>query len=223
MKAITARSSISLTVALASFFCVINSASAFSEPAFQSSFKKFTSASGNTDTEQAAQEFQQLLNAEPANPLLMAYAGAATAKLATTTIFPWKKMSYAEDGMAKLDKALQITTNVDNLSNSNSGIAMHGNVPVTLEVKFVAANTFLAVPGFMNRAAQGQKLLNEILQHPQFINTVSSFRGAVWLRAANLALEQKHPELAKTYLNAVIQANAPQANSAASLLKGIPS
>ena len=223
MKAITVRSSISLTLALASFFCVINSASAFSEPAFQSSFKKFTSASGNADTEQAAQEFQQLLNAEPANPLLMAYAGAATAKLATTTIFPWKKMSYAEDGMAKLDKALQITTNTDNLSNSNSGIAMHGNVPVTLEVKFVAANTFLAVPAFMNRAAQGQKLLNEILQHPQFINTVSSFRGAVWLRAANLALEQKHPELAKTYLNAVIQANAPQANSAASLLKGIPS
>jgi len=221
MNASPTRSTITLTLVLASLFASANPAYAFSEATFQASFKKFTTP-GNADTEQVAQEFQQLLNTEPANPLLMAYVGASTAKLATTTIFPWKKMSYAEDGLAKIDKALQMTANAD--SNVHSiNIAMHASVPVTLEIKFVAANTFLAVPGFMNRSTQGQKLLNDILQHPQFSSTPSSFRGAVWLRAAKLAIEQKQSDIAKTYLNAVIQANAPQAPSASSLLKGITS
>ena len=224
MKVRTSPASISFSfiIAFSSLFGIVDSASAFSETAFQSSFKKFTTAADDKVIEQTAQEFQQLLAAEPGNPLLMAYAGASTARLATTTMFPWKKMSYAEDGMAKLDKALQITANADNDAASHSP-AMHGSVPVTLEVKFVAANTFLALPGFMNRASQGQKLLNDVLQQAQFATTASSFRGAVWLRAATLALEQKHPELAKTYLTAVIQANAPQASAAVQLMKGIAS
>ncbi len=220
MKATTKLRLIKLVVlssTLSTLICVTNTASAFSEPDFQTNFKKFTQAQGDTDTEQAASGFHEMLKAEPANPLLMAYTGAATTKLATTTIFPWKKMSYSEDGLAMLDKALQLASNVHAMPE------MHGKVPVVLEAKFVAANTFLAVPGFMNRGSQGQKLLNEILQHPLFASTAVDFRGAVWMRAANLAIDQKHPELAKTYLNAIIQANAPQAANANSLLKGIPS
>ena len=206
-----------ITSTLTTLLCSANTASAFSEPDFQTNFKKFTQAQGDTDTEQSAAGFQEMLKAEPTNPLLMAYAGAATTKLATTTMFPWKKMSYSEEGLAMLDKALQLS------SGTNGAAAMHGAVPAVLEVKFVAANTFLAVPSFMNRSSQGQTLLNEILQHPQFSSAAIGFRGAVWMRAANLAIDQKHPELAKTYLSAIIQANAPQAASANHLLKGIPS
>lgn len=35
---------------------------------------------------------------------------------------------------------------------------LHQEVPAVLEVRFAAANTFLAVPGFMNRVARGAKL-----------------------------------------------------------------
>ncbi|MFZ6752386.1 hypothetical protein ACO0KY_03335 [Undibacterium sp. Dicai25W] len=217
MKAINKLSLVSVVVLSSTLICAANSANAFSESDFQMNFKSFTQAKSDADAEKAATGFQEMLKAEPANPLLMAYAGAATTKLATTTIFPWKKMSYSEDGLAMLDKALQLS------SNTNAAAAMHGTVPVALEAKFVAANTFLAVPGFMNRGGQGQKLLNEILQHPLFSSTAVDFRGAVWMRAANLAIDQKHPELAKTYLKAIIQANAPQAANANSLLKGIPS
>ena len=200
---------ISLTAAF--FSLASGKAMAFSEPEFQAAFQQFSTASGAE--ERAAESFAALLKKEPANPLLMAYSGAATSRLASVTSLPWKKMSYAEEGMAMLDKALQLV--------AASEAEMHGTIPVAMEVKFVAANTFLAVPGFMNRGPRGAKLLAEVVEHKQFDQTALGFRGAVWIRAARLALEQKRNEDAKRYLNAVIQNGAPQAEAAKGLLKGV--
>ena len=197
------------------FFAVTTQAMAFSEPQFQAAFQQFT-APGSGNEEKAATAFNDLLKQEPGSPLLMAYAGASTGKLATTTIFPWKKMAFAEEGMAMLEKALQ-------LAASNENAQSHGSTPALLEVKFVAANTFLAVPAFMNRGPRGIKLLNEVLEHKQLEKSEPGFRGAVLMRAASLATEQKRSEDAKRYLNEVIQLKAPQADAAKAMLKGITS
>ncbi|PXX43285.1 hypothetical protein [Undibacterium pigrum] len=190
-------------------------AMAFSEPQFQTAFQQFTqSAKGNEEA--AANAFSELLKQDPTSPLIMAYAGASTGKLAVTTMFPWKKMSYAEDGMAMLEKALQ-------LAAANENAQGHGSTPVILEVKYVAASTFLAVPAFMNRGPRGLKLLNEVLEHKQFDKAEPGFRGSVLMRAASLANEQKRPEDARRYLNEVVKQNAPQAEAAKAMLKGIPS
>ncbi|MFZ6677323.1 hypothetical protein [Undibacterium sp. Tian12W] len=190
-------------------------AMAFSEPQFQTAFQHFTQSAKGSE-EAAANAFSELLKQDPASPLIMAYAGASTSKLAVTTMFPWKKMSYAEDGMAMLEKALQ-------LAAANENAQGHGSTPVTLEVKYVAASTFLAVPAFMNRGPRGAKLLNEVLEHKQFDKAEPGFRGSVLMRAASLANEQKRPEDAKRYLNEVVKQNAPQAEAARAMLKGIPS
>lgn len=187
-------------------------AMAASEPEFQAALQQLISPTGSKEL--AAESFSALLKKEPGNPLLMAYAGSATSSLATTTFLPWKKMSYAEEGMALLDKALQLVA-------ASDGSAMHGTTSVVLEVKFTALNTFLAVPGFMNRGARGEKLLSEVLAHAQFEQAALGFRGAVWMRAARLALEQKRSEDAKRFLNAVIHHAAPQAEAAKAMLKGV--
>ena len=194
---------------------VSSQAMAFSEPQFQSAFQQFIQ-SGKGSEEAAATAFNELLKQDPASPLIMAYAGASTGKLAVPTMFPWKKMSYAEDGMAMLEKALQ-------LAAANENAQGHGSTPVILEVKYVAASTFLAVPAFMNRGPRGTKLLNEVLEHKQFDKAEPGFRGSVLMRAASLATEQKRPDDAKRYLNEVIKQNAPQAEAAKAMLKGIPS
>ncbi|MEB0015180.1 hypothetical protein QN416_26645, partial [Glaciimonas sp. Cout2] len=72
-------------------------AQAFSEAAFQAAF---THLMHPHQTDQAAAAFTALQQSEPGNPLLLAYRGASTAKRAADTIFPWKKMAYAEEGMA---------------------------------------------------------------------------------------------------------------------------
>lgn len=187
-------------------------AHAFSEPEFQSALQLLIAPGGSE--ERAAEAFSALLKQEPANPLLMAYSGSATARLATTTVFPWKKMAFAEEGLALLDKALQ-------LEAASDGTQLHGSTAIVLEVKFTAASTFLAVPGFMNRGARGGKLLGEVLESKQFEQAGLGFRGAVWMRAARLALEQKRLDDARRYLNAVILHNAPQQETAKGLLKGV--
>jgi hypothetical protein len=186
------------------------------DAAFDSAFQQFNSASGGeaAAVDKAVDAFEALLKAEPANPVLMAYAGASTALKSTTTMLPWKKMGYAEDGMALLDKAIA------QLTPAHDAPLQHGT-PSALEVKFVAANTFLAVPGFMNRGARGSKLLNEVLASPLLATAPLPFRGTVWMRAARLAQAEQRPADARRWLEEIVRQGAPQAEAARARLKEI--
>jgi hypothetical protein len=193
-------------------------AQAATEAQFQVAFEQFQQAARGSESaiEKSADAFMALLKAEPGNPVLMAYTGAATSMKATTTLLPWKKMGYAEDGMALLDKALAM------LNATHNAPLQHGT-PAVLEVRFVAARTFLAVPGFMNRAARGGKLLVDVLSSPLLASSPLGFRADVWLAGAQLAVKENHPDDARKYLNEVIKANAPQAEAARAQLKALAS
>ena len=120
----------------------------------------------------AAAAFASLLKAEPANPVLLAYSGAATSMKATTTWLPWKMLAHAEEGLAQIDKALALLTPAHNAP-------LQQGTPAVLEVKLVAANTFMAVPGFMNRKERGQRLLNEVLASPLLATAPAEFQASV--------------------------------------------
>jgi tetratricopeptide (TPR) repeat protein len=200
-----------LLLSLCASMLTMPDANAYSEADFQTAFQSLRAGAGNE--ERAAKAFQNLLNAEPGQPLLMAYAGSATSRLAVTTIFPWKKMSYAEEGLAMIDKSLILA--------EKEPTQLHGHTLQLLEIKLVAASTFLAVPEFMNRHTRGQKLLDDILVHPQLSTADLGFRGEVWMRAARLAQQQKRIEDAKKLAEEVIRNQAPQAEKAKQLLQGL--
>lgn len=166
--------------------------------------------------ERAANAFDTLLKAEPTNPLLMAYAGASTSLRATTTWLPWQKMRFVEDGLAQLDKALALLSPAHNT-------ALPQQVPAALEVRYVAASTFLAVPGFMNRGARGKKLLTEVADSPLLATVPVTFRGDVWLRAADQAIKDDLKQDARKYLSALVQSGAPQAAQARTKLAALSS
>lgn len=151
--------------------------------AFAAAFALFTRAAGGDETriEPAAEAFTALLRQQPTDVVLMAYAGAATAMRARTTLLPWKKMRYADDGLAQLDKALQL------LTPAHDAPAQRG-VPAQLEVKFTAASTFLALPGLFNRHERGLKLLADVAQHPLLKSSPTEFQAAV------AAAQRKHQE-----------------------------
>jgi hypothetical protein len=180
---------------------------------FENAYQLFASASSGRSSavDKAADAFESLRRAEPGNPVVLAYAGASTALKATTTMLPWKKMSYAEDGLAQLDKALAMLAPPHDLP-------LQHHVPGSLEVKFIAANTFLAVPSFMHRGARGAKLLEQVLASPLFMTAPLPFKGQVWMRAAKLATAEHRPADARRHLDAVIASGAPQAAAAKSRL-----
>jgi hypothetical protein len=189
-------------------------ASAAPDAQFQVGFAAFVQAQKGDSAalSKSVDAFTTMLQAEPGNPVLMAYTGAATTMQATTTMLPWKKMRYSEDGLAMLDKSLATLTPAHNAVVQN-------NVPGALDVRFVAASTFLAVPGFMNRGARGAKLLDEIVASPLLAQSPLEFRGAVWMRAAELAKNQNRTADVRKWLNEVVTNKAPQAEAAQVQLK----
>ncbi len=185
------------------------SAGVASASPFDTAYSDFTQArAGNAAAiERSADAFTLLLKAEPINPVLLAYAGASTTLRATTTWLPWQKMRFAEDGLAQLDKALALLGAAHNS-------ALPQQAPAALQVRFVAASTFLAVPGFMNRGVRGKQLLSEVANSPLLATAPLAFRGEVWLAAVEQAVKDDRKDDARKYFNALVQAGAPQATQA---------
>ncbi|MGY4831226.1 hypothetical protein ACVNIS_21835 [Sphaerotilaceae bacterium SBD11-9] len=184
---------------------------------FQSAFQTFQSAqkgdSGARD--RAADQFNELIKADPGQPMLMAYAGAATALKARGTFLPWKKIAYAEDGLAQIDKALAL------LQPAHDGVMLNRS-PVSLQTRFTAASSFLAMPAFFNRAARGAKLLADVQASPLLAQASPGFQGAVLMLAAQQAAKEFRTAEARRDLNDVIARGLPQAEAAKAALQELP-
>jgi len=195
-----------------------HSLAAAPEAQLQAAMQQFQAAAkGDTNAvDKSADTFAELLKAEPGNPLLMAYLGASTTMRATTTMLPWRKMSYAEDGLAHLDKALAML-------RAEHDVPQPGHVAVSLETRFTAISTFLAMPAMFNRGPRGAKLLHELLASPQFAQAPLPFQGAVWMRAAKYAEQDKRTDDARKFYQLVTDHKAPQATQAVAQLKALQS
>ena len=121
-------------------------------------------------------------------------------------------MSFAEDGLAQLDKALTML-------NPTHDQPLYRGAPASLDVRFVAASTFLGLPTLLNRHQRGARLLGDVLHSPLFAGAPLAFRGAVWLRAASEAANGKRLEEARQWLQQVVASGAPQAAKAQAQLK----
>lgn len=182
--------------------------------AWQRAMASFGAATGGKSdaVEPAAAQWRALSDADPADPVARAYAGAATSMRATTTILPWRKLSWADDGLALLDKALaQAAADPDR--KSPSGVA------AGLEVRFVAANTFLALPSMFNRGARGARLLDEVTRSAQLAAQPPGFQAAVWLRAGDFARAEKRADDARRWYERAAASGTPQAAAAQARLK----
>ncbi len=148
------------------------------EPQFAAAFQQFQQALRGDDgaIDKAAEAFGSLVQDTPTDPVLLAYAGAATAMKARSALMPWKKMGYAEDGLAQIDKALAM------LQPAHDSL-LHRGTPASLETRFVAATTFLGLPEMFHRKARGSQLLQDLLANPLLAQAPQPFRAAVQQRA----------------------------------------
>jgi hypothetical protein len=174
-------------------------------------------ADGNSaHIEPAAEQYTALSAADPSDPVLRAYAGAATSMRANTTMLPWRKMSYAEDGLAQIDKALA------QLGAAQERAASPAGVPVALEVRYVAASTFLALPGLFNRGARGEQLLAQVLAAPALAQAPAGFQATVWLYAGRHAVKNGKRDEARQWLQRAADSGVTQqASTARQSLQGL--
>jgi hypothetical protein len=138
----------------------------------RSFFQKALAGNGGVSPDTALARFEALQVKEPGNPMYEAYSGACLTLKGRDSWFPWKKMSYTEQGLDKIDNALSFASAISG-NDENS-------VRTRLVTQLVAAQTFLAVPNsIFNRANQGKKLLLDISRSPEYEKMGTEFRGMV--------------------------------------------
>lgn len=147
-------------------------AEALSETRAHALFVQATQTKTSADIDAAAAAYTQLLSTRPDDGVVMTYAGAITAMQATTTLLPWRKMRFADDGLALIDKALA------RLSPAQEAVAYRAT-PAVLEIQLTAATTFLALPAMFQRRERGLKLLANVATHPLLAQTPAAFQAAV--------------------------------------------
>ncbi len=141
----------------------------------------------------AIERFQALVDADPAQPLYLAYLGSAHTLKARDAWMPWTRMQYVEKGLDIIDKALSM------LGPEHDEQALRGSI-VGTETRLVAISTFLKVPGFLNRRQSADDLLAETLNTPAFFKAPPEVKGRLWLQAAELARLDKDPAARRGYL-----------------------
>ncbi len=193
-------------------------AQATPQPGFETAWQAFERAAGGDGaaTESAAAQFAALAQADASDPVLQAYAGAAWTLKGRDALLPWRKMSFTEEGLARLDKALA------QLQGAHDR-ALHRGTPASLETRFVAASVFLRLPGFFNRGPRGEQLLAEVVSSALLAGAPLPFQGEVLMRAGRQALKDKRPDEARRHFEAVLARNAPQAAAARQALQGLSS
>jgi len=160
-----------------------------------------------SDNEAASAQFMHLSQAEPGNPLYLAYYGSTLAIKARDAWLPWKKLKFGEQGLDQIDKALKrLTPEHDKVTP--------GKTPVGIETRLVAVETFFKVPDqFFHRYDSGKALLAETMKHPAFAQSPPQIQARFHLKAAFVAKKEDQPAEEKTQLKRALALD-PQGSDA---------
>lgn len=203
--------------AVMSLSVAMHDAQAATEAQYQAALKHFEAADNNpAEIDKAYQAFDALRAAEPNDPVLLAYTGAAHTWKATAAAEPMDALTLVDDGVAQIEKSLAL------LTPANDAPGYDGE-PGSMMVRFVAANTFLSLPSMFHKGPRGAKLLDDAINSPAFSKASPAFQGNVLMRAANKARDSKQTEQATLYAKAVISKKLPQAADAQALLSKLGS
>jgi hypothetical protein len=166
-------------------------------------------------TESALQQFKQLSEQEPANPLFRAYHGSAYAIKGDDALMPWTRLKLTGQGLDLIDKALE------QLTPQHDEVTLRG-APMGLETRLVAITTFLAVPDkHFHRLQAGKDLLTQAMNSAVFESASPQLKARFFYQAAIVArFEAKRSEEIDRLRKVLdLDAQSPDANDARARLK----
>ncbi len=141
------------------------------------------------DNQNAGEQFKHLTELEPGNPLFMAYYGATYALKADHAWMPWTQLRFGEQGLELIDKALKL------LSAEHDQILVRPAVPMSIETRLVAINTFLKVPDkYFHRYDAAKSLLAETMKGSLFAVSSPMIQARYHFQAAFVEQTEKKRE-----------------------------
>lgn len=167
----------------------------------QAVFFRATDGDGGA-TEEAVRRFEKLAAANTPQALLFtAYLGAAQTMQGRDAWLPWNKMRATERGLATLDKTLR------RLEAAHDKEIFHGT-PLSVEIRLVAATTFLSLPALFNRFDSGKQTLREAFASPAYAAAPGEIKARLHRQAAIAAQRDRIPRDEAAHLKQALEATA---------------
>lgn len=177
---------VAATVAIVSLTCSLGAAAQGSEESFikaQATFERGLHGS-ESDNEAATEQFRRLSETDSGNPLYLAYYGSAFTVKARDAWLPWKKLKLGEQGLDLIDKALK------RLTPEHDQLALR-KVPVSIETRLVAINTFFHLPDrYFHRYESAKALLAETMKSPAFAQSPPQIQARFYTQTALVAQKE---------------------------------
>jgi hypothetical protein len=150
----------------------------------------------------ATNRFRSLSLNYPKEPVFVAYFGACMTLQGRDAPNGINKQRLTEEGLGKIDFALQQLADDKNMPSIRR-----------LDIKLVAANSFIYIPSFFNRYDRGKRLLKEILEDPDFNKMAPGFKSASYFAAAMVAQGDGNKSEQRQYLELAVSTD-PQGRNA---------
>ncbi|WP_432451836.1 hypothetical protein ACRRS0_12350 [Agarivorans sp. QJM3NY_29] len=178
---------------LASLLLIVSySAMADLEPQLLTRY--FQAAQGDySELEQLYQEMQTAQQGQPGDAWALFYLGATETLKGDDAWLPWRKLNFTADGLARMDKAL-------NMIGPNHWQQQYRSLPQALYMQAMAAITYSSVPQFFNYQERGFELFRQVLADPQLLNAPVQASTWIYSFAIETALKQDQQPLAQAWL-----------------------
>jgi len=173
-------------------------------------------AGDEAKVETVYQQLENLIELEGQKPLTMVYLGGTETLKGRDAWMPWNKMKYVEQGLAKIDKGLDLlNANPIPLEDQRIVSGIH-EYHLT---QAISASTFTLLPDMFNYFERGYDIYLSLLARPEFAKEPFAATAWVYALAIQAAIRAEDLSQAKSWLAVMEQhdANHPQTLKAIAL------
>ena len=185
-----------LTLASLLLVCSYSASASINEQQLASYFQ---AAQGDySQLDSLYKELQLAHQQQPSDPWTLFYLGGTETLKGDDAWMPWTQMRYTEDGLARMDKAL-------NMIGEEQWQQQYRYLPQAIYMQATAAVTFTSVPDFFNYQDQGMQLFKQVLNDQRFLQSPAQATSWVYRFAVEAALNNQQPALAQQWFKQLKQ------------------
>lgn len=163
-------------------------------------------------TEAAYDTFTALIDREGSTPLTLVYQGSAETLLGRDAWMPWNKMKYVEQGLAKIEKGLNLIA-TDSLPLAEQERVM--GLPEYQLSRAMAATTFTQLPDMFNHFEPGYELYLQLLSETEFVYQPFAASAWVYRYAIEAAIRAEDRQQAEKWLTLMEEKQSDNAQTVA--------
>lgn len=139
------------------------SAADYQSESYQQAYADFQAVSDETSgsAKKLTERWEDIVDQNPSDPVALVMLGSSQTLRGRDALMPWNKMKHTEAGLENMAQAIRLLT-PEHQRQQFQGL------PVDIQVKTMAAITFIQVPDFFGRHEDGYYLFLDVLSSDLF-------------------------------------------------------